>query len=136
MLAIAGAAGWKGKRSEIYFLPRQNGFRIRVASDRKASVVPIARGVSFSPRSILQKDTHIDLRLAHRSHRARPGQFPAPRGQEPSATQFGVAVPEGIRGPVPPPPHADPHFDCASVLDPNLKGDPNTGCYPAPIHAR
>lgn len=128
-LGFKGAEGWAGKKSAIYFSPRQAGFRILVSSPRDATVTPLALGplIRFSPRSVLRKDTRIDPKIAHNardSWRAQPGA---------AARTFGVDTPPaaGDRG-VPPPPPVDPNFDCASVLEPSARDHAETGCYLAP----
>jgi hypothetical protein len=128
-LGFKGAEGWAGKKSAIYFSPRQAGFRVLVSSPRDATVTPFALGplIRFSPRSILRKDTRIDPRIAHNareSWRSRPGA---------AAGIFGVETPTaaGDHG-APPPPPVDPNFDCASVLEPSARDHAETGCYLAP----
>ena len=133
-LGFAGSDGWAGKKSGIYFTPRQSGFRVSVASDRDMTVVPFTAGppVTYAPRSVLTRDTQINpvtARHARDSWRARPTR--SARG---TGGQFGVDTPSGAgsREDLPPPPPVDPNFDCASVLEPSAKDTANTACYLAP----
>lgn len=104
-IGFHGAEGYAGRKSGIYFFPRQKGFRILVKSDHSASVMPTGVPLSFSSRSALQRDTGIK---PHGNREVRVNQ------REPV---------------VPPPPPLDPNFDCASVLESG--SDPRTGCFPA-----
>ncbi len=127
-LGFKGAEGWAGKKSGIYFSPRQAGFRVLVSSPRDATVTPFVLGprINFSPRSILRKDTRIDPQTAHNardSWRAQPGA---------ATGTFGVDTPSATGGLVPPSPPVDPNFDCASVLEPSARNHAETGCYLAP----
>jgi hypothetical protein len=127
-LGFKGAEGWAGKKSGIYFSPRQAGFRVRLSSPRDATVTPFALGprIQFSPRSISRKDTRIDPRTARNARDSWRGQPGAAAGT------FGVDTPSTPGGLVPPPPPVDPNFDCASVLEPSARDHAETGCYLAP----
>lgn len=125
-LGFRGADGWSGRKNAIFFTPRRQGFRITVKSDRDVTVVPTNSGFVFSPRSALRRDASINPRAGRESPRAG-----APGGTAQTAP-FGVPTADGIKGPLPPRPPADPNFDCASVLEPDDKGDPRTGCVLAP----
>ncbi len=126
-VGFIGAEGWAGKKSGIYFSPRQTGFRVLVSSPLDMTVTPFALGprISFSPRSILRKDTRINPEIAHNardSWRAPPAA---------AVGSFGVATP-ATAGDSNAPPPVDPNFDCASVLEPNARDHAETGCYLAP----
>ncbi len=127
-LGFKGAEGWAGKKSGIYFSPRQAGFRVLMSSPRDATVTPFVLGprINFSPRSILRKDTRIDPRTAHYTRDSWRGQAGAAAGT------FGVDTPSTRGGLVPPPPTVDPNFDCASMLEPSARDHAETGCYLAP----
>lgn len=114
-----GAEGWAGRKGAIYFTPQRQGFRVTVKSPREASVIPVAPGLTFSSRTAVRRDVSIRANAAGSAARARPG-----------AGGFGVPTAEGARGPLPPPPAADPNFDCGAYLEPG-SGDPATGCAPA-----
>lgn len=119
-VGISGAAGWAGKKSGIYFHPRQTGFAVEVRSNQSITVSPLIAGniVRFGARSALSRDLHID-------YRATQVRYAAP---------FGGALERGGGGPggaLPPRPPMDPNFDCSSVIEPDGK-DASTACYPAP----
>lgn len=124
-LGFAGADGLRGKRSSVYFTPRQEGFRIVVRSGLDMVVTPVAKGLSFFPRSILRRDTRVAYNSARAARQARD---PYAGG----AGSVGDSLPGGVRGPLPPPAPVDPDFDCDSYLEPSARGDPNPRCYPAP----
>jgi hypothetical protein len=123
-VGFSGAGGWTGRKTDVYFTPRQQGFRVTVKSERDATTTPVASGLSFSPRTALRRDVAI----SPQAHRYWSGAAAAPA----AGTSFGLATPEGAKGDVPPPPPVDPNFDCAAYLEPSAKGDPSTGCAPAP----
>lgn len=132
-VGFSGADGWAGKRSAIYFSPRMFGFRINVLSEREAYVTPMITGpgISFSRRTAMRRDTGVDFAVARQARRNwRPDAQPASGGGE----SFGVdtAPPGDGAGAIPPRPPVDPNFDCASVLEPNARGDAATGCYLMP----
>ncbi len=125
-IGFSGADGWAGKKSGLYFAPRQTGFRI---SGRDLSVVPYVEGpyIPFSRRTIVRKEIGIN---AQRAREARKNWRPQAPGD--GVGGFGVETPApGSGGPLPPPPPVDPNFDCASVLEPSAL-NPETGCYLAP----
>lgn len=124
-LGFRGADGWAGRRNSVYFTPQRHGFRVVMKSDNEATVVPVARGLSFAARSATRRDAMINPK-ARREH--------ASSGQQELAD--GVGAPDGVKGPPPPPPPVDPNFDCAAVLEPSDKGDPESGCYLAPARRR
>lgn len=125
-IGFRGADGWAGRRGGLYFTPQRRGFRLTVRSESDATVTPIAPGLSFSQRSALRRDASINPRAR------REGVSAGVNG----TAAFGVAVPEGAKGSLPPAPPIDPNFNCASVLEPGDKGDPNTGCVLAPAGRR
>ncbi len=134
-LGFKGADGWAGKKSGIYFSPRQSGFRVIVANPRDMAVVPVVSGpaLHFSLRSILRRDTAINPRVAAARDSWRPPSPVAPG----AAGVYGVDRPSGgDRGAIPPPPPLDPNFDCAAVLEPSAKESADTGCYKAPPRRR
>lgn len=126
-LGFSGADGWAGKRSGIYFTPRQSGFRITVSSERQMVVVPFVAGASlgFSPRTILEKDTRIDSRKARAAREAGRDRLLS-GGVEHAADVKPAPLPVDRRAPR----MVDPNFDCAAVLE--AGADATTGCYPAP----
>lgn len=130
-VGFKGADGWAGKRSGVYFQPRQAGFHVNVVSEREMTATPQVLGpsIGFSPRTILRKDTRIDQRFARSRELWRPRAAGA-------GAAFGVATPDGAAGPLPPPPPVDPNFDCAAVLEPSAKDGAATGCYLAPARRR
>jgi hypothetical protein len=110
-LLLEGAGGWAGKKAGVEFTPRQEGFRVTVVTDKLMTVVPIAAGIAFSPRSILHRDIKIDHRFA----------------------QHGQSAGKWAVGASPPLVRQDPNFDCSALLEPSTEKDPmNPGCYPAP----
>ena len=127
-VGFIGAEGWAGKKSGIYFSPRQAGFRVLVSSPSDMTVTPFALGprINFSPRSILRKDTRINPQIAHdarASWRLQPST---------AVGTFGLATPSASGDNKPPAPPVDPNFDCASVLEPSARDHAETGCYLAP----
>ncbi len=126
-IGFSGADGWAGKKSGLYFVPRQTGFRISV---RELSVVPYTDGpyIPFRHRTILNKAMGINSEKAREARKNwHPQAAPGDR-----IGGFGLETPApGPGGPLPPPPPIDPNFDCASVLEPSA-ANPETGCYPAP----
>jgi hypothetical protein len=140
-VGFSGSGGWEGKKSDIYFTPRQQGFRVSIGRERDVSVTPFTLGpaMGFSRRSILRRDTRIDPHIA-RHAREIWSQRPA----SPSASgadlngRFGVDMPTlgAKHDDLPPPPPVDPNFDCAAVLEPSSRNSADTGCYPAPPRRR
>ena len=133
-VAFKGSDGWAGKKSGIFFTPRQSGFQVNVSSERDMTVVPYASGVSiaFTRRSILHKDTRIDPRAAAQARES--WRIRAAGG----GAAYGVDTPPpgmGRGAPAPQPP-VDPNFDCKSVLEPGAAGSADTGCYLAPARRR
>ncbi|MDE2579136.1 MAG: DUF1190 domain-containing protein [Hyphomicrobiales bacterium] len=140
-IGFSGAAGWRGKKAGLYFTPRQQGFRITRKSERDIAVAPIVAGLTFSARSILHRDTHVDARVqkdAREAWRARdtaPVGALAPREEPPAAIIAGARNPSREKAPdlpAPPKPALEKNFDCAALLEPSLAGDPSTACAPAP----
>lgn len=135
-LGFSGTDGWAGKKSGIYFSPRQAGFRIWVSPKHDMIVVPYVTGkvVGFSARTIARRDTHIDLKTARQAREA--WRFGAPSAIAPGQGAVGLDNPSpvGNHDPLPPPPPADPNFNCAAVLE--AGSDATTGCYPAPPRQR
>jgi hypothetical protein len=131
-LGFSGAAGWAGKKSGVYFSPRQAGFRILVSPKLGMIVVPYVAGkvIGFSSRTILRKDTHIDLKTARQAREA--WRFGPPSSKAPGQGVVGLDSPSagGNHDALPPPPPVDPNFDCAAVLE--AGSDATTGCYLAP----
>ncbi len=125
-VGISGAAGWQGKKSGVYFQPRQTGFAVRVLSEQSVTVTPLIYGdsVRFSPRSALSRNVRVDHKLGQVGNSwARQGDGP---GVESGLGELSQRV-----GSATPRPPIDPNFDCSSVIEPDGK-DPLTGCYPAP----
>lgn len=140
-VGFKGSQGWEGKKSGIYFSPRQQGFRVEASSGRDMAVTPFTAGpeIRFSPRPIAKRETAINPnagRSARDSWRAQPVARDPNGGPTPET--FGVDAPPkgGDHAAIPPPPRVDPNFDCASVLEPSVNGQPETGCYPAPARRR
>lgn len=123
-VGFSGAGGWTGHKADVYFTPRQQGFRVTVKSEREATTAPLASGLSFSPRTALRRDIAISAQAPRYWSGAAAG------------TRFGVATPDGAKGDAPPPPPVDPNFDCAAYLEPSAKGDTSAGCAPAPARKR
>ena len=133
-VGFSGADGWAGKKSGVYFTPRQAGFRVLVRSERHIIVVPFVAGrvIGFSPRTALERDTRIDPQS---SQRARQGWRPRPPSDGSGKGVARSIEPSSAAGrDVPPPPTVDPNFDCAAVLE--AGSDAETGCYPAPTRRR
>jgi uncharacterized protein YgiB involved in biofilm formation len=105
---------------KVYFVPQSDGFVIRVNGADRMGVTPLARTravARFGSRSIARLNTSRSLQARGRG------------GGGTQAQAFGVAVPTGVKGELPPAPYSDPNFDCAAVVEQNGdKGDP--GCYP------
>ncbi|MBG0811716.1 DUF1190 domain-containing protein [Methylosinus sp. H3A] len=120
-LGFVGADGWVGKKTAVFFSPRQRGFRVTARSERDVTVTPMAGDLQFVTRSALRRDASINPKAA-RATTAHGGGA------------FGVSSPDGPAGPTPPHAPVDPNFDCAAVLEPTDKGDPASGC--APMRAR
>jgi uncharacterized protein YgiB involved in biofilm formation len=135
-VGFKGSDGWAGKKSGIFFTPRQSGFLVTVSSERDMTVVPYAAGASigFSRRSILRKDTRIDPRIAAKARE----NWRARAASDAGGAAYGVDTPPpGLgRGTLPPPPPVDPNFDCKSVLEPSARDSADTGCYLAPARRR
>jgi uncharacterized protein YgiB involved in biofilm formation len=136
-LGFKGADGWAGKKSGIYFSPRQQGF-IVAPSGRDAVTTPFTAGphIDFSSRSIAKKNASVNSAIgqkARESWRAEPAASPAKGASQ----ELGLSnAPAGDRGAVPPPPPVDPNFDCASFLEPAKDGQSGVGCYPAPARKK
>jgi uncharacterized protein YgiB involved in biofilm formation len=134
-VGFRGADGWAGKKTGIYFSPRQKGFRITAKSEHDISVVPLgAGGASFSPRSALRRDASINPRLKREQTSAHAYiNGPATPGYSGQTNAvYGVSAPDGQKGALPPRPPVDPNFDCSSYIEAGDKGDPNTACAPVP----
>jgi hypothetical protein len=134
-LGFSGADGWAGKKSGVYFSPRQAGFRILVSPKHDMIVVPYVRGklIGFSARTIVRRDTHIDLKTARQAWEAwRSG---APSARAPGQGEVVLDNPSAVgnHNALSPPP-VDPNFNCAAVLE--AGSDATTGCYPAPPRQR
>jgi uncharacterized protein YgiB involved in biofilm formation len=125
-VGIKGAAGWEGKKSGIYFQPRQRGFAVQVLSEQNITVTPLTAGgrVKFSSRSALGRNVRVD-------HKAAQLGNSWPREGDGALEKSNSGAPVERIGSVPPRPPSDPNFDCSSVIEPDGK-DPSTGCYPAP----
>ena len=128
-LGFSGADGWAGKKSGIYFSPRQTGFLVILTGGDNMSVLPVTLGppINFSPRSILARDLSVNPKSAHQAR--QHWQAAAAHGQ--SSGVYGVdKAPAGKGGEaLPPRPPVDPNFDCAAVLEPNARDSADTGCY-------
>jgi uncharacterized protein YgiB involved in biofilm formation len=132
-IGFRGADGWAGRKNAVYFTLRQQGFLVTVKSEHDVVTVPLATGLTFSPRSALRRDASIKPQAS----RNQPATIPPRAGGRPAGKgAFGVSTPEGAKSPLPPPPPVDPNFDCAALLEPSAKGDPNTGCALAPNRRR
>lgn len=131
-LGFKGADGWAGKKSGLYFSPRQQGFTVTL-SGKDGVTRPFTSGppIAFSPRTIARRDAAVNSsagQKARDSWRAEPGNSAKATSQE-----LGVPnAPAGDRGALPPPAPVDPNFDCASFLEPAKDGQSGIGCYPAP----
>lgn len=136
-IGFRGAEGWTGRKEGVYFAPRQEGFRLTAKSEHDVSVVPLAAPrLVVSSRSALRRDAAINPRASRYLSNAT-AMRPAAAGRVGSQGYgVGVATPQGSVGAIPPPPPVDPNFNCASYLEPDAKGDPNTGCAPAPARGR
>ena len=57
-VGLKGAAGWEGKKSGVYFQPRQRAFAVQVLSEQNITVTPLMAGgrVKFSSRSALSRN--------------------------------------------------------------------------------
>jgi uncharacterized protein YgiB involved in biofilm formation len=132
-LGFKGADGWAGKKSGLYFSPRQLGFTM-TPSGRDGVTAPFTSGppVAFSTRTIARRDAGVNFAVGQKardSWRAEPGSSPA----RATSQDLGVPnAPAGDRGALPSPPPVDPNFDCASFLEPAKDGQAGVGCYPAP----
>ncbi|HEY8067170.1 MAG TPA: DUF1190 domain-containing protein [Methylosinus sp.] len=124
-LGFLGADGWAGKKTAIYFSPRQRGFRITARSERDVTVTPLAGDLRFATRSALRRDASINPRAARAPMSGAQGGAASGGGGE-----FGVSSPDGPAGPPPPRAPVDPDFDCAAFLEPTDKGDSASGCAP------
>jgi uncharacterized protein YgiB involved in biofilm formation len=125
-VGIRGAAGWEGKKSGVYFQPRQTGFAVQVLSDLEITVTPLMSGrdLKFDSRSALIRDIHVE-------HRHKKGNSWAREGSGAAVEKSKSAARSERGAPIPPPPPIDPNFDCSSVIEADGK-DPSIGCYPAP----
>lgn len=117
------------ERGGVVFTMRQEGFVVVARSGREASVTPAPESLGARPRSVLTRDAAIDPR-------ARRAAAPAGGGRADPGPVFGVATPQGERGPAPPPVPVDPNFDCSALLEPDARGGASPGCYPARRPAR
>ncbi len=127
-VGFSGADGWVGKKSGVYFTPRQAGFRILASSGRDMIVVPYVAGIviGFSPRTILKKDTRIDPEAARRARddwRMRTSSGASGAGSTGLDSLSSAAADHDA---LPPPPPADPNFNCAALLEAGSKPEP--GC--------
>jgi hypothetical protein len=131
-LGFSGADGWAGKKSGVYFSPRQAGFRILVSPKHEMIVIPYVAGkiIGFSSRTIVRRDTHIDLKTARQAREAWRFGPPSSKASGQGDVGLDTPSPNGNRDALPPPPPMDPNFNCAAVLE--AGSDAMTGCYPAP----
>lgn len=121
-----------GGRGGVSFTPRQQGFRIVARGQRDISTQPVAPGLNFSSRSALRQATWINPRATpQRPDSQKLGGAPTPQAG-PGATSFGASSPDGEKHALPPPPPADPNFDCSAYIEPSSKADAATACAPAP----
>ena len=127
-IGFKGSGPISGRKDSVYFTARSQGFRIIETPGRDATVVPVAGSLAFQPRSARRLDVSI-------SPQASKYWDWSARGAD-SGGGFGVSSPVGEKGAVPPPPPADPNFDCAAVLEPSARGSASTGCAPAPARKR
>jgi len=134
-VGFSGADGWAGKKSGVYFTPRQAGFRVLALSERDMIVVPYVAGivVGFSVRTVLKRDTRIDPETARRAQddwRMRISAGASGAGSTGLDTLSSAADHDAL----PPPPPADPNFNCAALLEAGSK--PETACSLAPPRRR
>jgi hypothetical protein len=61
-LGFSGADGFVGRKSAVYFTPRQLGFRVSTVA--KTATPYTDPPVGFSPRTFIRRDTAIDLKRA------------------------------------------------------------------------
>lgn len=116
-LSIASASGYAGKREGIYFLPRQEGFRVTVRSNADITVVPLARrGSGYRPRTALRAQTERSRQVRIQTERARAAaasrmnadgpmiDLPPLEGPDPNDAGF---VPSGAAAPAVAPAEAE-----------------------------
>jgi len=123
-----GAASGKG----VSFTPRQQGFRVTVRSDNDISTIPLAPGLNFAPRPATRLAISIDPRAAGSAAPRAAAGGGGPGGD----AVFGTSMPDGQKGPLPPPVEVDPNFDCSKYVEPSKDGRGGAGCLPAPNRAR
>lgn len=121
---IANPSTNSGTKPVAYYHPRQIGFIINFISRQNMSVLPlISRNiVTFSPRSIMKKDTHIDNLTAKGRY---SWQF------SPETRSDSVYSNLNYKHPISPNAKSDNNFDCSSVIEQDGK-DPSLGCYLPP----
>ncbi|HMK90999.1 MAG TPA: DUF1190 domain-containing protein [Methylocystis sp.] len=140
-VGFRGSAGWAGRKTGIYFAPRQIGFRVRVVSPREMTVRPYTLGpeIGFAPRSILKRDAGIDPRIAHgtRDLKLQAGAASAYGGAASSGRALRAA-PVGALAPGMSTTQnfMTQNFDCAALLEDAAKEHAETACFPAPARRR
>lgn len=127
-VGFRGASGYAGRRDALFFSPRQQGFRVILRSSDDIRVSPTGPDLGFATRTAMTRDASIHPRGSRDYH------APSAAIGAASAATFGVATPDGAKGPLPPRPPVDPNFDCAAVLEPGA--DATTGCVLAPLRRR
>ena len=138
-LGFKGAAGWIGRKSAIYFSPRQAGFRVSGSSSRDVTATPflVGREVRFSSRTIMKKDTGIDARVAQHARESWIGQM---NGRQSilsgSAATLGMDAPRCGRTRRLAAASRGPNFDCASYPEPGARDHAGTVCYLRPMRRR
>ena len=95
-LGFSGADGWAGKKSGVYFSPRQAGFRILVSPKHDMIVVPYVMGkvIGFSARTIMRRNTSIDLKTARQAWEA--WRFGSPSARAPGQGAVGLDYPSPV----------------------------------------
>jgi hypothetical protein len=133
-LGFEGAEGWAGKKSHIYFSPREAGFRVVARAQNDVSVTPLSIGpeIRFSPRSALQKNLSVDFEGARKARNSWRAPSAAATGDGPDAVALPASAIQSSTKSL----STDPDFDCASVLEPNARDHAETACYPAPHYRR
>ena len=130
VLAFPGQTAGRARNRESDFSPRQAGFRILASPKHDMIVVPYVMGkvIGFSARTIMRRNTSIDLKTARQAWEA--WRFGSPSARRPGQGAVGLDDPSpvGNHDSLPPPPPVDPNFNCAAVLE--AGSDATTGCYP------
>ncbi len=136
-IGFKGADGWAGKKSGVYFSPRQQGFLVMTTA-KGAFAAPFTSGpnIRFSFREISKRNVAIDTVLGQRARESWRAEPARPSGGTTPNERGLSEAPMGDRAAVPPPTPVDPNFDCSSVLEPSKDGRADIGCYPAPTRRR